>query len=89
MAQRNEAVPYETKGMEGGMDMFEKQFDGVIKVKLLASTPLVQSISFKSTKFPNFFVGKTPLKVHLLCQTRVCSTIALNVYHGVKISLRS
>ena len=33
MAQRNEAVPYETKGMEGGMDMFEKQFDGVVKVK--------------------------------------------------------
>lgn len=45
MAQRNEAVPYETKGMEGGMDMFEKQFDGVVKVKLLA-IKLVQSISF-------------------------------------------
>ena len=45
MAQRNEAVPYETKGMEGGMDMFEKQFDGVVKVKLLA-IKVVQSISF-------------------------------------------
>ena len=62
MAQRNEAVPYETKGMEGGMDMFEKQFDGVIKVKLLATTPLVQSISFKSTKLPNFFCGENPSK---------------------------
>ena len=80
MAQRNEAVPYETKGMEGGMDMFEKQFDGVIKVKLLATTPLVQSISFKSTKLPNFFWGETPLIVRLLCQTRVCPTIALDVY---------
>merc|ERR1712108_79974 len=31
MAQRNEAVAYETRNMDGGMDMFEKQFDGVIK----------------------------------------------------------
>jgi len=31
MAQKNGAVPYETKGMEGGMDMFETQFDGVVK----------------------------------------------------------
>ena len=51
MAQRNEAVAYETGStyveigvwhllkhfhtgnMEGGMTMFEKQFDGVVKVK--------------------------------------------------------
>ena len=32
MAARNEAVAYETGNMEGGMDMFEKQFDGVVKV---------------------------------------------------------
>ena len=32
MAARNEAVAYETRNMEGGMDMFEKQFDGVVKV---------------------------------------------------------
>merc|ERR1719153_773432 len=31
MAARNEAVAYETRNMEGGMDMFEKQFDGVVK----------------------------------------------------------
>ena len=57
MAQRNEAVAYETRNwnnifffywlkhfhtgnMDGGMDMFEKQFDGVVKVKLLAFTLL-------------------------------------------------
>jgi len=33
MAQRNEAVAYETGNMEGGMTMFEKQFEGVAKVK--------------------------------------------------------
>merc|ERR1712181_65301 len=31
MAQRNEAVAYETGNMEGGMTMFEKQFEGVAK----------------------------------------------------------
>ena len=31
---------FHTGNMDGGMDMFEKQFDGVVKVKLLAFTLL-------------------------------------------------
>ena len=37
MAARNEAVAYETRNMEGGMDMFEKQFDGVVKVMKISN----------------------------------------------------
>ena len=59
MAQRNEAVAYETKGMEGGMDMFEKQFDGVVKVKIIGhyTFKMGQSISFENIMLSNL-LGK-------------------------------
>ena len=42
MAARNEAVAYETRNMEGGMDMFEKQFDGVVKVMEVKEIEMIE-----------------------------------------------
>ena len=34
-AMKNEAVAYDKNNLDGGMDLFEKQFDGVMEVKLI------------------------------------------------------